>query len=82
MRKFLIISAMLFAGSVLGAGSASADMCGPSNLPVLSFLYPYVKGCQPFVPGIALPNIPTVSAPAIGGQYPVFVPQIFPPAIP
>ncbi len=37
-----------------------SDMCGPSNLPVLSYLNPYVKGCKVWAPftGNLIPQIP------------------------
>jgi hypothetical protein len=58
----------------LCSGGAHADMCGPSNLPVLSYLNPHFKGCQAFVPGAGnLPQIPVVGIPGTA-PAPVYIP--------
>jgi hypothetical protein len=48
-----------------GTGKSHADMCGPSNLPIVSSLNPYVKGCQVWAPftGNAIPQIPVPQNP-------------------
>jgi len=49
---------------VLNPPRAHADMCGPSNLPVVGSLYPYIKGCQAWVPFTGnLPQIPVPQNP-------------------
>lgn len=54
---------------------APTDMCGPSNLPGLSFLNPWVKGCRASlpVPGIPLPQVPL---PVSQGTAPAPIPGI------
>jgi hypothetical protein len=57
-----------------GSGNAHADMCGPSNLPVLSYLNPRIKGCQAYLPGAGnLPQIPVVGIPGTA-PAPVYIP--------
>ena len=59
---------------VINAPRAHADMCGPSNLPGASYLNPWVKGCQLYVPGAG--NLPQVPVPGTPGTAPapVYVP--------
>lgn len=54
--------------TALQAPKAHADMCGPSNLPVLSYLNPYIKGCQLYLPGAG--NLPQLPVPVNPGTAP------------
>lgn len=62
--------------AILFAPKAHADMCGPSNLPVLSYLHPWVKGCQLYLPGAGnLPQLPVVPIPPPPNTpYPIWIP--------
>jgi hypothetical protein len=73
MKRFLIILAFLVFGSLLGAGTASANMCSPSNLPILSFMWPRVQSCTIGIPGAGsmAPSIPQVIP---GAPRPNYVP--------
>lgn len=76
-KRLIIIGTILIilgAYLVLVGEKAHADMCGPSNLPVLSYLNPWVKGCQAYVPGAGnLPQIPLPQNPGTA-PAPVYVP--------
>lgn len=66
---FLAAGLILILSGVLSP-KANADMCGPSGLPVLSYLNPYVQSCNvwiPFVPGV---RVPVVQQPP-NAPYPV-----------
>lgn len=73
--RVIIGAALTFLGltvaAIVGSGAAHADMCGPSGLPVLGQLNPYVKSCNiwvPFVPGVKFP----VVMPPANAPYPVW----------
>lgn len=53
---------------------APTNMCGPSNLPILSYLNPWVQGCQAYLPGAG--NLPQIPLPQQPGTEPppIYVP--------
>lgn len=53
---------------------AHANMCGPSNLPIVGYMNPYVKGCQLYLPGAGnLPQLPVIQQP-VSAPQPVWIP--------
>jgi hypothetical protein len=70
--KMLLIVAGIVISYICGGGTAGADMCGPSNLPVLGYLNPYIKGCQVWVPFTG--NLPQVPVPQNPGTAPAPIP--------
>lgn len=71
--RITAVAVMTGASLALSAGTASANMCSPSNLPGLSFMYPKVQSCQITIPGAGSlsPNIPQVIP---GAPSPNYVP--------
>ncbi|HEX4713886.1 MAG TPA: hypothetical protein VH164_03060 [Ktedonobacteraceae bacterium] len=83
---WLIMLATVLIGSLIMAAimepKAHADMCGPSALPGLSYLNPYIQGCRTYVPGLGgyAPSIPMPAPVGPVAQYPWVVGVPTPPA--
>lgn len=77
MKKLIasaLIAVALGGFGAVGMGSAHADMCGPAPYPVLSYMHPWIKSCEFYLPGAgALPQIPVVPS-APNAPYPIYVP--------
>jgi len=63
-RVAWFVAALACASILFQDPEASADMCGPSNLPGVSSVFPWVKGCEPWVPFAGnVPQIPFAAKP-------------------
>jgi len=62
IKRFLVAGLMALGTLFASTATAQADMCSPSNLPVLSFLWPAVRSCQVYIPQVPGINIPQPDA--------------------
>lgn len=87
----VVVGLLVTLACLLATPKAHANMCGPSALPGLSYLNPYIKGCDTYVPGLGslAPNIPLPAPAGPVASYPWVVgvptppyPVYQPPGIP